>query len=65
MDRSKLPLAIACPQCGGQAVWHQSNPFRPFCSERCKLIDFGHWASETYRMPEAHEELSRTDNDEV
>lgn len=29
----------------------QGNPFRPFCSERCKLTDFGNWASERYRVP--------------
>ena len=27
------------------------NPFRPFCSERCKMIDLGTWASEGYRVP--------------
>lgn len=65
MDPRKAPIAIACPQCGGQTVWHQNNPFRPFCSERCKLIDLGHWASEAYKVPEANEELSRPDDDEA
>jgi endogenous inhibitor of DNA gyrase (YacG/DUF329 family) len=39
-----------CPNCGKPAEW-QDNPYRPFCSERCKLIDFGRWANEEYRMP--------------
>lgn len=42
---------VRCPQCGGDAVWSTENRFRPFCSERCKLIDLGAWASEAYRVP--------------
>ncbi|MEJ2393156.1 MAG: DNA gyrase inhibitor YacG [Gammaproteobacteria bacterium] len=40
-----------CPTCGRELVWDKSNPFRPFCSERCKLIDLGEWASESHRIP--------------
>ncbi len=29
----------------------EGNPWRPFCSERCKLIDFDKWTSEEYRVP--------------
>lgn len=39
-----------CPTCQKPAEW-QDNPHRPFCSERCKLIDFGRWANEEYRVP--------------
>jgi endogenous inhibitor of DNA gyrase (YacG/DUF329 family) len=39
-----------CPNCGKPAPW-QNNPHRPFCSERCKLIDFSRWANEEYRVP--------------
>jgi endogenous inhibitor of DNA gyrase (YacG/DUF329 family) len=39
-----------CPTCGKPAAW-QDNPYRPFCSERCKLIDFDKWTSEEYRVP--------------
>src|SRR6266436_8727785 len=39
-----------CPTCGKPAEW-QDNPWRPFCSERCKLIDFSRWANEEYRVP--------------
>ena len=42
---------VRCPQCGGESVWGPENPFRPFCSERCKLIDLGAWASDSYRIP--------------
>ena len=43
---------IRCPGCGGDSVYAPSNPFRPFCSERCRGADFGAWASEGYRVPE-------------
>lgn len=41
-----------CPHCGKTAAcgdW-KSNPFRPFCSERCKALDLGSWASEKFRI---------------
>ena len=41
---------MKCPTCGQKIEW-QDNKFRPFCSERCKLIDFGRWANEEYRVP--------------
>lgn len=39
-----------CPTCNKPVQW-QDNPFRPFCSERCKLVDLGKWVSEEYRVP--------------
>lgn len=45
------PRIVPCPGCGGDSVYAPSNPFRPFCSERCKSIDFGAWASENFRVP--------------
>jgi hypothetical protein len=42
---------VVCPGCQGDAVYAPSNPFRPFCSERCKNIDLGAWASEGFRLP--------------
>ncbi|WP_347357663.1 DNA gyrase inhibitor YacG [Bdellovibrio sp.] len=42
---------VKCPQCGRLALYSTENPFRPFCSERCRLIDLGEWASESYRIP--------------
>ena len=41
---------VRCPQCDGEAHWAPENKWRPFCSERCKQIDLGAWASETYRI---------------
>ncbi len=42
---------VACPQCGTGIEWSPENRFRPFCSERCKMIDLGAWATERYRVP--------------
>lgn len=39
-----------CPTCNRQVEW-QDNPFRPFCCERCKLVDLSKWVSEEYRVP--------------
>ena len=41
---------MKCPTCNKPVEW-DDNPFRPFCSERCKLIDLGRWVSEEYRVP--------------
>lgn len=43
--------AVKCPHCGSMTVYGPVNPWRPFCSERCKLIDLGQWATEKYRIP--------------
>lgn len=48
---------MKCPTCGEPVKW-EDNPFRPFCSERCKLIDFGRWANEEYRVPGEEKPLS-------
>ncbi len=44
------PRKIKCRQCGNETVFSPENPFRPFCSERCRLIDLGEWASESYKV---------------
>ena len=48
---SPKPRTVVCPTCGGPSVYAQENRFRPFCSERCKIVDLGAWASEDFRMP--------------
>jgi len=47
---------VNCPQCGKVVLWETGNRFRPFCSERCKLIDLGQWAAESYRVPETEKQ---------
>ena len=44
---------VACPNCGAAVSWAPESRWRPFCSERCKVIDLGSWASEAYRVPTA------------
>ncbi|MBL8481605.1 MAG: DNA gyrase inhibitor YacG [Rhodocyclaceae bacterium] len=43
--------SVACPTCGKSVEWSAQARWRPFCSERCKLIDLGQWAHEQYRVP--------------
>ena len=42
---------VSCPRCAKPVRWGPESPFRPFCSERCKMIDLGAWANESYRVP--------------
>ena len=42
---------VSCPQCGKPVAWDSTHRYRPFCSERCRLIDLGAWANENYRIP--------------
>jgi len=41
---------VTCPTCGRELEW-AASPFRPFCSERCRLIDLGAWLSEQRSIP--------------
>ncbi len=41
---------VRCPTCGTSVVWGAVSPYRPFCSERCKNVDLGAWASERYAI---------------
>ncbi|MFC3913307.1 DNA gyrase inhibitor YacG [Pseudaeromonas sharmana] len=41
---------VKCPTCGQPVVWGEQSPYRPFCSKRCQLIDFGEWANEEKRI---------------
>jgi endogenous inhibitor of DNA gyrase (YacG/DUF329 family) len=44
---------VRCPTCGGASLYAPTNPYRPFCSARCRQIDLGAWAAERYSVPEA------------
>ena len=45
------PFYVACPTCGSPVAWKAERRWRPFCSERCKLIDLGEWLAEEKRIP--------------
>ncbi|MEO6021753.1 MAG: DNA gyrase inhibitor YacG [Burkholderiales bacterium] len=47
----KKPIWVRCPACGKSSTYTPTNRFRPFCSERCKMVDLGAWATESYRVP--------------
>jgi uncharacterized protein len=49
MEEITAISTISCPICKKDTAW-ADNPFRPFCSERCRVIDLGAWASESYRV---------------
>lgn len=49
-DLRMTDLTVTCPVCKKKTLW-KNNLFRPFCSERCQLIDLGKWASDEYRIP--------------
>jgi len=42
---------VPCPTCQRPVEWSAASPYRPFCSERCKLIDLGDWFSERHAIP--------------
>ena len=55
---------VKCPRCG-KTVKYYGNEFRPFCSERCKLIDFGSWANEEFALPTQETALSEEDLEQI
>ena len=55
---------ITCPTCDKENTWSAENTFRPFCSDRCKLIDLGEWASETRVIPGPPVDLNNTDGNQ-
>jgi endogenous inhibitor of DNA gyrase (YacG/DUF329 family) len=55
-------LKVKCPVCGRPVEWTSGYPYRPFCSERCKLIDLGAWAAEENRISEALHDTDETED---
>ena len=55
---------VTCPTCQRKVAWSADSPFRPFCSERCRLIDLGAWASETYRVPVSPQDDTKVEGGE-
>ncbi|HUH00229.1 MAG TPA: DNA gyrase inhibitor YacG [Gammaproteobacteria bacterium] len=60
-------LEVACPTCGKSVAWSPESPWRPFCSERCRLIDLGAWFSEEHAIPgeDAEADAGPTPEDEA
>jgi endogenous inhibitor of DNA gyrase (YacG/DUF329 family) len=55
---------VKCPTCGKETQY-QGNEFRPFCSERCKLLDFGAWADEEYALAAEDQAVSEEEAEEI
>ncbi len=58
-----MPI-VKCPNCDKKTEYTE-NEFRPFCSERCRLIDFGAWADGEYALPAQTSSLSEEDLKEL
>lgn len=53
-----IPRIVRCPQCGKSSEYSARNPFRPFCSQRCRTTDLGAWANGDYTVPAEPSELT-------
>lgn len=60
LESSSTVTLVTCPTCQTKLPWSKENPDRPFCSSRCKLIDLGEWANESYSIPQ-----QTSDEDEI
>lgn len=49
-EQQAQPRQVSCPTCGKAVIWKQDATWRPFCSERCRLIDLGEWLGEEKRI---------------
>lgn len=64
-QNKRMSLIVRCPYCGGNSVFSSENRFRPFCSERCKMIDLGLWADEAFKIPVADQTPQEEDFEEA
>jgi endogenous inhibitor of DNA gyrase (YacG/DUF329 family) len=51
-----MTVRVKCPTCRQEIAYDARSPFRPFCSERCRLIDLGAWSQESFRIPVIEED---------
>ena len=66
MEKKRQPgfFQLFCPICKKSVSWND-NPFRPFCNDRCKLIDLGQWAQEGYRIASDPVDETKGQSDEL
>ena len=55
---------VKCPKCGRETEYH-GNEFRPFCSERCKMLDLGAWIDGEYTLPVEGTEMTDEDIEQI
>ena len=58
MSREEQTHTVKCPTCGVAVEWTEAQRWRPFCSERCRLIDLGKWASGQYVITSPVQDIS-------
>jgi endogenous inhibitor of DNA gyrase (YacG/DUF329 family) len=51
MPANGKPVIVKCPTCKRPIPWTPEQKYKPFCCERCKLIDLGEWVMEEKRIP--------------
>jgi len=56
-----MVTSVNCPTCQKAVTWSKTEQWKPFCSERCKLIDLGEWANESHKI--AGESAPQSSND--
>jgi len=62
IEQIKINGKFLCPRCRAKTAW-EGNPYRPFCSARCRSIDLGSWADEEFRVPgEAADNQAQADS---
>ena len=62
-----MPTIVKCPTCRRDVEWTPASTYRPFCSDRCRLIDLGAWLTEQHKIPDeraAAEDPSASDSPE-
>jgi uncharacterized protein len=47
-----MATMVKCPTCGRPVQWSEASMYRPFCSDRCRLIDLGAWLTEQHKIPD-------------
>lgn len=57
-EPKQTPTTVPCPTCGKPVPWTPASRWRPFCSERCRLIDLGDWLDEKHRISDEQEGYS-------
>lgn len=55
-----MTTVVKCPTCKRPVDWTPGSPYRPFCSDRCRLVDLGAWLTEQHKIPD---ENPTTDED--
>jgi uncharacterized protein len=59
-----MTTTVKCPTCGRPVEWSEASAHRPFCGERCRLIDLGAWLSEQHRIPDESPGEARENHDD-